>query len=563
MPVMKEVKKQIDSQTRESVGAVKVETQSSIFSEEGVPVWNIGRTGEPPMVVWSKTSYVFDRGDSFSLNPEAFNVPQAQASSQMVPTITGNFRETNTEALYNCRYSGWAGITGGGTVSLSIRTGNSNVSVWIDNVEILSETVGTFEPIDVEFSIGDLSLIQIFWYSPVADNSIAVIGDLSHQISVWTTSDLSPFFRTVEWYSDNPISSDWRMSTYTQQIGNYIELRWWFNIAEEVEEDDLDTDPNTGEPPVGTGSAVGDDASDLGGFGIWSIEFQEVGELDVISADTIAITGYYPSVSYLRVPTIVGSNGEEEGLVIEVDYIESYEPTSNTSILFATAHGLTDTDDGRTVEAGILRNIKDIAFSTLGGIYTDIFSTVDVNLVRGDRYYYLIDTFDSSPNRNRGGITEEYQTIIAGDFTPPDPVTGLTGTRNSVSSVTLDWNNSSFYSISGWNIYSDANSPDYIIIGGETDSCYFSSSLQVFETAMAENPGGFMVSIEFPNATPANQKYIRRVDSVAGATLTFNEALPENINNGDILRFLSVIEYVPNPIIGIAPSDPPDLVLLD
>ena len=44
MSIVREIKKQIDRQTRPSVGAVKVTSESSLYSDENSPTWDIGRT---------------------------------------------------------------------------------------------------------------------------------------------------------------------------------------------------------------------------------------------------------------------------------------------------------------------------------------------------------------------------------------------------------------------------------------------------------------------------------------------------------------------------------------
>ena len=536
---MKEIKKQIDNQTRSKVGSVKVESQSSLFSEETGTNWNIGRTGEPPLVIWNKTSYSMDRGTIFNLTPEAFNAPASQISNQMVPTITGNFRETNTIPLYNCRYSGWAGVTGGGTVSLSVRTGNSNVSIWVDGIMVAEVYSETFNPVNVELSISDLSLIQIFWYSYVANNSISIVGDLSHQLSVWNTSDSTPFFRTVEWYTEDPITSD---AAWNFALDNYIRVKWWFNIVEDVEE--------TEGPDISAYEYT--DVADLGGFGIWGIDFQEAGAVDIIDGDTIAISGYFPSISYLRIPSIVGGIYDAEGRILEVEYIDSYNAESNISYLIVTAHGLNDTDDGRIIEVGILRNVAEIAFSTLNSAVTDVFETVERGLIRGQRYYYLIDTYDSSPSKNRGGMTETYQTIIAGDYSAPGPVAGLTGTRIDGDSVEITWNGENPFDIASWNVYTDANSLDYQALLIEAD--FFAlTDYTALEEAWLASDGQVLISVEITGGG----KYIRRIaDAPGGGLFNFQTSIPEAGAGSGIIRFVEIVSTI-NQIIPTVPETVP------
>jgi len=550
MSVVREIKKQIDRQTREKVGNVKVQAQSSIFSEETGSTWNIGRTGEPPVVIWLKTSYSMDRGSTFELTPEAFNAPFSQYSTQMVPTITGNFRETNTIPYYNCRYSGWAGIIGGGTASLSIRTGNSNVSVYVDNIQVFNAELETFTPIDIEFAISDNSYIEIFWYSYLENNSIAVIGDLSYQLSSWNTADSTPFFKTIEWYDDgNPATNNPPISTnasWNYGLDNYITLRWWLNLAE-----DLENNPDI---------TIQSITQDIGGFGIWSIDFLEVGELDVIDGDTIVVPGYQPSIAYIRIPSLGGvsyidANGDtitpdDEGRVIPIEYIQNYNRDDDLSTLISTSHMLTDADDGRIVEIGIMRNVADMVFSSLSSLITDVFSTAEHNLIRGQRYYYLIDTFDSSPSKNRGGMTEEYQTIVAGDYTAPESVSGLIGTRNSATSVTVTWDDMDQFEVERYYIYTDAYSKDYAVSYLEQDFGVVDdyADLQAIWLEASGYPNDNVANALTISIEAGSVKYIRKVSTMEGGVVSFNESIPSTATTGTIRVVTQVGSYNNSPV---------------
>jgi len=79
--------------------------------------------------------------------------------------------------------------------------------------------------------------------------------------------------------------------------------------------------------------------------------------------------------------------------------------------------------------------------------------------------------------------------------------------------------------------------------------CYFDSSIDVFATALTNDPGGFLVSVE----VASGNKYIRRIVLVTGAVLTFNESIPETVAADDVLRFLDAVY-----IMGNAPKGVPD-----
>jgi len=413
--------------------------------------------------------------------------------------------------------------------------------VFIDNSQVLYRELIDFEVLDVNFNISYLSLIQIYWYSPTENNAISLLGNLSYQITTWNTSDSTPFFRTVEWYTEDPITTD---ASWNFGLDNFVGLKWWFNLVEDVDGDGVPDEEVT-------------NVTDFGGFGIWGIDFQEVGEMDVIDGDTIAIPGYHPSVTYLRIPSISGGDYDAEGRVLEVEYIDSWNPDSNISYLIVTAHGLElNADDGRIVETGVLRNVAEVPFSTLNSAITDVFETVERGLIRGQRYYYLVDTYDTSPGRNRGGMTETYQTIIAGDYVNPDPVQGLVGTRVDSSTVELTWeDHEGPYNVASWNVYSDAISADYPIIYMETDFIALSDYTAV-EMAFNASGGQLLVSIE--NSVGA--KNIRRFSSSSGGgVFMLSEPLPY-IDYSGTLRMVAIVSTFSNRILPRPPIiRPPDI----
>jgi hypothetical protein len=544
MSIKKEIKKQIDSQTREKIGNVKIKSESSYFAEEAVPDWAIGRTGESPVVIWSKTSYSLDRGSIFQLNPNTFNDSFVQKSTQFISTKSGNVVDNSYVPYYNVQYSGWAGIKGGGTVSLSIRTANSSVSVWIDGEQIYVSDVYEFKETNVTFNIATRSLVQIFWYSVAQNNSFTITGDFAKYLSYWETVDLSPFAKQVEWYPENPITSDSTFTTFAQE---YIKLRWWFGEdtsegSEElpggIEEEGLDN----------TYNVMGND-QDVGGFGVWSINFQDAAEIDVLDENTISIYGYYPNLKYIRLQVI-----NSPGVVYKVDYVEGFTASNNRSNIVISEHGLTDDDDGRIAEVGIMRHVIDIPMSTFTSVTSDIYETMDMAITRGTTYYYLVDTFDTSSNKNRGGITSTYQSIVAGDFTAPNPVTGLTATRNSFDSVTVRWDDPYSLDVKNHIIYTDTYSSDFTVIEGTTRTCNLEFGIQDFQEMLEKIPGGVLISIELVSG--GNIKYVRYVTQITGSILTFNEAIPSKVEDGDIVRFLSVVDGTYKSTISF-PTPPP------
>ena len=559
MSFQKEIKKQINSQTREKVGNIKIESEGTQFIGDATPPWSLGRPGQSPMITWNKTSYNQNRGADVNLTPVIFNNQFSMPSYQLITAPTGNFVDKSTDAYYNARFSGWAGIKGGGTTRIGIRTADSNVSVWVDGEKKFAALMEDFHETYVTVNIATKSLVEIFWYSPTTENYLTVVGDIGKDLSYWETSDNSPYVKPVEWYTDDPITSD--SSWMGGAAREYVKLKWWFG----EEESEGSEEVLGGVEPFG--GSIGDDSygsnQDVGGFGIWTILFQEAGEIDVLDDNTLTLYGNYPNLKYARIKPINLTGNElispSDDLVIEVQYTESYNPTTNMTTIVSEAHGLTDDDDGRVLEVGILRRIQDVPMSNYSGSLSDIYETSDLDIVRGERYYYLVDTYDTSPNKNRGGMTETYQTIIAGDFTAPAIVQNLTATRNAYDSVTLEWDDVSPNMVKQWNVYTDVYSADYTITGGSLTYCSMSSNLDVFETALQNNPGGFLVSIEVSSGT----KYVRYITVITGSMLYFNIALPETTANNDTLRFLHIVGGANTSSITIPTPPPGDYEIVD
>lgn len=502
-----EIKKQINRQTREDVGSMKIETVSSTFVQLPVP----GGLGVDPIIIWDKVSYSRNRGTLFLLDPVSFNDPLASKSTQMIYTNVGNFTDRARAAYSNVRYSGWAGINGGGTVSFRV-VAEGSITVYINQEIIYSSGDSSAESVDLTVSIDSRSFIQIYWYAENEGATFDLSGNISRYLTLWEQSDVTPFWDTVEWYPEDPVS--------IAQYGGggviptaVVTLKWWFG-EEEVEQVEA--------TPLNT---------DLGGFGLWQIEFQEIGEIDVIG-DSISVPGYYPNAKYLRINDII--------------YKPQYVSSANTdsTVFVFEAHGLTDADDGTVVELGVLKLIKNMPISEFS-LRSDVYEANDADITWGETYYYLIDCYDTSPNMNRGGVTETLQTVTAGDVTAPPFPTNLTGVRNATDSVTLSWDQEDLTDIDHWVVYSDAESSDYTPLEGELNYIIM-PDINSFITAMAENPNGFLISIELTSG----DKWVRLVTSIEGSILYLSEDLPAPITS-ETVRFVTLMASVANTPTGI------------
>ena len=307
-----------------------------------------------------------------------------------------------------------------------------------------------------------------------------------------------------------------------------VTLRWWF--GEDIEVVDA-VFSNT----------------DLGGFGLWNIEFQEIGEIDVIG-DSISVPGYYPNARYLKINDVV----------YKPLYVLSASIDTNTTVFTFETHGLTDDNDGDVVEIGVLKLIRNIPIAEFS-LRSDIYETNDADITWGETYYYLIDCYDSSPNRNRGGLTEVVQMVTAGDVIAPPIPTNLTGVRNSIDSVTVSWDQENLMDVDHWVVYSDAGSAEYTPVEGELDYIII-SNIDPFLTALADSPAGFLISIELA----AGGKWVRLVTSVEGSLLYLSENLPTFLLATETIRFMTLLVSMPNIPIGIPrPPRDPELVEVD
>lgn len=517
-----DIKKQINTQTREKVGSMKIETTSSTFASQPVP----RRGGTDPVITWDKVWYSRNRGELFALDPFAFNDPIASKSNQSIYTRVGNFTDRAAIAYCNTRYSGWAGINGGGSISFRI-IAQGSVTVYI-NQEIVYSSGGSYmEPVDLTMNIAERSFIQIYWYAQNEGATFDLSGNISRYLTLWEQSDITPFWDTVEWYPEDPVS--------VNQYGGggviptaVVTLRWWFG------EEDAEVVEIVNE--------------DLGGFGIWNIDFQEIGEIDILGGTDISVPGYYPNARYLRINDIV----------YKPLYVSSASSTSNTTVFTFETHGLTDDNDGDIVEIGTLRLVRNIPIGEFGRT-REVYSTNDADITWGETYYYLIDCYDTSPNMNRGGLTEVVQMVTAGDITAPSVPTNLTGVRNSIDSVTISWDQPNLLDVNHWVVYSDAGSTEYTPVEGELDYIII-ANIDPFITALTENPEGFLISIELV----AGGKWVRRVTSIEGSLLYLSEDLPTSLLATETIRFMTLLASMPNIPIGIPRPDPePELVEVD
>lgn len=466
--MIKQIKEQIDRQTRPKIGNVNIETTGSTFKTRPDGVVSFTK----PVITWDRVWYTKNRGSYANMTPDVFNNVAVQKSTQIITTVDGNFKDSSSTAYYNARYSGWTGKRGGGRVTFRIIASTASVSVWVDNKEVLSSGDSAFQTTDINIYISDKSFIQIFFYSETANNQFTITGNMIDGIDQWAQGDVTPFLMPVVWYPDDPLISN---SLWQNGWKEYNKLKWWFGQEWEIELLSPQRTATTG--------------SDFGGFGIWNIEFLDIGKVEVLSEDWLLVDGFYLNIKYWRI----------DGIIIESTFNTD---RLNRTHIYSPGHGLTWGNDDYIIEAGTIKHIFDMPIDSFTDLRSGIFETYDMNIERGKTYYYLIDTYDTSANKNRGTMTGTYQTIVAGDVTPPNHATNVVGYFSTYDSITVEYDLSTSEDAIEHNIWTDIGTTSKTITGGTYEYCFIDSEY-------AFNVGD-PISIEYNSI-----KYTRRIEDIS------------------------------------------------
>jgi len=152
----------------------------------------------------------------------------------------------------------------------------------------------------------------------------------------------------------------------------------------------------------------------------------------------------------------------------------------------------------------------------------------------------MVDTFDDSPNKNRGGMTSTYQTILGGDVSPPERVTNVIGTRSSYDAVTIEFDKSISNDVSEYHIWQEDDDTQLTAISG--GATYFIANSP---TTIAQYAIGDPVAINV-NGTI----YTRKIMGISNLALIFS-ALPESVSASDTMKLLKVVAT----IAGSTPKD--------
>lgn len=373
------VKRQINEQTRPKAGVVRLKSKATLFSDKPFGTDDVRNTP----VVWDKTSYIKNRGTTGILTPSVFNGYSYGVSRTSVNTYFGNFKETSGTAYTNARFAGVAGINRGGTLTFHIKTYQSSIAVYVDNNLSLQSDVGTHST-DVPINISTKALIQIFWYAPYTTSTIEITGLISNQIDTWEQSDNTPFMMPVTWSSSPIVSGAYKDGDIYIP---YVTLNF-----------ELDT-------------ANGYDTG-LGGFGILDLSFKSTNSQVDQGSNYVDLAGEHTDTDeYIR----VGDSGTDVYSIVSAAYYgDAITPYTRITISGTFDTALTGSE---TIQKGrvTLKAEKDIAGDL--GDYT--FSYTDWNVENGERYFYLIDTYDDSLHKNRGAMTAIFQTVEAGRTSDP------------------------------------------------------------------------------------------------------------------------------------------------
>lgn len=491
------IKKQINRQTRPVVGKLRVESTGSIFREKPYGTDDTKTAN----IIWDKAKFTKDRGTSdseFILKPSNFNGAAYGVQRSTVSTDFGNFYDIEDQYA-NVRYSGYVFVNRPTTVRFTVKTINGRITIYKDGRQQLlsGQTSGSEYTSDVSFNVTNRSLIQIFWYTEADNATFEMTGYMGKYVDRWEQSDNTPFSMDVVWDATTPISTDVKQDD--DNFIPYVTLNW-------------ELDDTTGED------------NGIGGFGIYRLEFSSIGTVMATdNTEYVDVSGDYCNID--KWVTIGGT-------VYEIDGVElrGNDTTEFTRILLAETF---TASVGDVVEQGKITHKKDIdAGHDLGDL---TFSYTDYDVVNGSTYYYLIDTYDDSPNRNRGGMTSDYKSIVAGDATAPGLPVFSSISRVSYDSANVVYYISSYPSdVKVWRLWEDF-STDYpaAIQSGDVNSVVVDDATDLQDNCL--------VSVN----TTSNGKVTRTI-TVSGTTVTFSTALPSapDTSSGYVRR-MNIIATLP------------------
>ena len=372
------IKKQIYSQTREKVDKFNIKTDGVVIHQD--PALN--SIEHQINIQYDKVSYYKQRNINTYLIDENFSGDSYNVSRTKQDSVLGNIQLYPNQYL-NILLSVNLFTNRKKDLSFDIKVRDCNVTVFVDDTIYarINSDYGA-DKTTVRFPSYKDTLLRIYVYAKTTTASFQISGDLGKQIDQYSGTDITPFTIPVVWDSTTPLERGTIKDGST--VKPYVKLKF--------ELDDTDYKDQS-----------------IGGFGIYTIDFSKsAGSIIEVDSSYIRVDGRYFIDKYIKVNGSVYT-------VSEYDY-EYYDPTlSITTKIF-----LSDTSSLSTGDGVYIGTIKHKVDYDAGGdlLNTSSFEYYDYDVKFDETYYYLLNTYDDSINKNRSELTE-YKSIAQYTTDPP------------------------------------------------------------------------------------------------------------------------------------------------
>ncbi|MFH2140871.1 MAG: hypothetical protein ABIJ97_00510, partial [Bacteroidota bacterium] len=231
----KNVEKHILNQTREKLGSIDIGRSNAINFKGTAPDFI-----EKQDIVWSKRSYIFDRGIAFALGTDFWEWSEQFSLYTIVSDISGGCYDDNISQYNNILYNIRVKTNQEKMVKLPIVVSNGiNLSLYIEDSNgvrtIIKPTTSYFNNNNVTFRLlaNEWIKISFYIYCSIDHGSVNLLNGLAKYIDAWSFVDaVAP--SAPEWYSvpivtesdNNPAVTknilQWRIPSESDWAGHNI-----------------------------------------------------------------------------------------------------------------------------------------------------------------------------------------------------------------------------------------------------------------------------------------------------------------------------------------------------
>ena len=344
-------------------------------------------------VGWKKRYYSYDRGQFYPLDIHSFTGFFGKIYITTVSSQFGNFVDFIDFENSNIHYSTEVYVRNPVNVSLYVGVTYGSVSIYVNqNEQVKSSTQTYYIPSKHVLNlIKGWNTIDIFVYHENEDTKITVENDLSKRIDSFRFPDFEPP-TAPSWRSTNPIVCNYIEPTKSPALQNTL---FWINDAYNNPQSSL---AGWGMYQRITQSRI----TDSDGNYIRAVSGWDSNYAFVVSNDK---RGYFPANIEVSLEPISGNY--------------TISGTSYRSDLLQTIVGLTtqivSSPNNNLINKHVYQHLSDINFdSSLGYIVSGTHKNVNSN----QSYWYFLDAFDNSINKNRSEKSS-VSYIVAQDSTVP------------------------------------------------------------------------------------------------------------------------------------------------